>query len=375
MTERRKRSKKIDPFEIVGQRVQPGEQAVAHIPVTRLHTHTPVDLTVHVFHGRRHGPCLFVSAALHGDELNGIEICRRLMRQRVLRGLRGTLLVIPVVNVLGFLHHNRYFPDHRDLNRSFPGLANGSLAARTADLFMRQIVARSTHGIDLHAGTRQRYNLPQTRGKAGNEAVEAMARAFHAPVHLQADLLDGSLRAAADQAGVPVLLYEGGEALRLDEVAIQAGLKGILGVMRHLEMLEGSKTPTVGSGVPDQGNTPLPPTRGAPFRETHGRWWVARSSRWVRAPESGLMLPEKRVGAHVRKGELLGHVANPLGSEMVEVRADREGVIIGHTNHPLVHQGDALFHVAFVPDAGALQEMVQGTLGTVLHEGLNDEFM
>ncbi|MEO5345693.1 MAG: succinylglutamate desuccinylase/aspartoacylase family protein [Magnetococcus sp. YQC-9] len=353
MTDRPKRPKKNEPIEIAGVRVQPGERMVARIPVTRLHTHTPVELTVHVVHGVRAGPCLFVSAALHGDELNGVEICRRLLLERVLRGLRGTLLVVPVVNMLGFLHHSRYFPDHRDLNRSFPGLAHGSLAARTADLFMRQIVARATHGIDLHAGTRQRFNLPQTRGKAGSPAVEAMAKAFHAPVHLYADLLDGSLRAAADAVGVPVLLYEGGEALRLDEVAIQAGLKGILGVMRHLGMLEGSKVPPLWS-----------------------KWWTARSSRWVRAPESGLMRAVKRAGAHVHKGELLGFVANPLGSEMVEVRADREGVIIGHTNQPLVHQGDALFHVAFVPDAEALQEMVQETLGVaVLHEGLNDEFM
>ncbi|MBF0189566.1 MAG: succinylglutamate desuccinylase/aspartoacylase family protein [Magnetococcales bacterium] len=353
MAERRERVKKNDPFEIAGVRIKPGEHAVANIPVTRLHTHTPIDLTVHVFQGRRVGPCLFVSAALHGDELNGVEICRRLMRERALRGLRGTLLVVPVVNVLGFLHHSRYFPDHRDLNRSFPGLANGSLAARTAELFMRQIVARCTHGIDLHAGTRQRFNLPQTRGKAGSVVVEEMARAFHAPVHLYTDFLDGSLRGAAHAVGVPVLLYEGGEAMRFDEVAIQVGLKGILGVMRHLGMLaEGSKSTPIWS-----------------------KWWTAHSSRWVRAPESGMMWAIKRAGSHVRKGEVLGHIANPLGSEMIEVRAEREGVIIGHTNHPLVNQGDALFHVAFVPDAEALQEMVQETLGVALHEGLNDEFM
>ncbi|MBF0628994.1 MAG: succinylglutamate desuccinylase/aspartoacylase family protein [Magnetococcales bacterium] len=351
MAQGRGRAKKNEPYEMAGIRVKPGEHAVASIPVTRLHTHTPLDLTVHVFHGVKAGPTLFVSAALHGDELNGVEICRRLMRDRALRGLRGTLLVIPVVNVLGFLHHSRYFPDHRDLNRSFPGLAKGSLAARTAELFMRQIVARATHGIDLHAGTRQRFNLPQTRGMADCVVVEEMARAFHAPVHLYTDFLEGSLRGAAHAVGVPVLLYEGGEAMRLDEVAIHAGLKGILGVMRHLGMLsEGVKTQTP-------------------------KWWTAHSSRWVRAPESGMMWAVKRVGSHVRKGELLGYVANPLGREIIEVHAEREGVIIGHTNHPLVNQGDALFHVAFVPDAEALQEMVQETWGSVLHEGLNDEFM
>ncbi|MBF0213290.1 MAG: succinylglutamate desuccinylase/aspartoacylase family protein [Magnetococcales bacterium] len=353
MTAKHRRDPKNQPFEISGIRVKPGEHGVASIPVSRLYTHTPVELTVHVFQGKVAGPCLFVSAALHGDELNGVEICRRLIRHRALRGLRGTLLVIPVVNVLGFLHHSRYFPDHRDLNRSFPGLASGSLAARTAELFMREIVSRCTHGIDLHSGTRQRYNLPQTRGMAESAVVEEMAKAFRAPVHLYTDFLEGSLRGAAHAVGVPVLLYEGGEAMRFDEVSIHAGLKGVLGVMRHLEMI-------------GEGNKSAPPW---------AHWWTAHSSRWVRAPQSGMMWADRRAGSHVRKGERLGHIVNPLGRETFEVLADREGVIIGHTNHPLVNQGDALFHVAFVPDAEAMQEMVQETLGVTLHEGLNDEFM
>lgn len=342
--------KKNLPFTMGDVVIQPGQQATVSLPVTHLYTHTPVDLTVHVVHGGWAGPCLFVCGAIHGDELNGVEICRRLMMVRALRGLRGTLLVVPVVNVLGFLHHSRYFPDHRDLNRSFPGLSKGSLAAQTADLFMRQIVAKATHGIDLHAGTRQRFNLPQTRGKGDNPVLDAMAKAFNAPVHLHADFLDGSLRAAAHGVGVPVLLYEGGEALRLDEVAIHSGLKGIIGVMRHLGML----------------------TDGVKLHKS--KWSPASSSRWIRAPESGMMQPVKGVGTFVRAGEILGHIYNPLGKEILAVTAMQEGLIIGHTNHPLVNQGDALFHVAFVPDVEALQDVVQVTMES-LHEGLNDEFL
>ncbi|MEO5331597.1 MAG: succinylglutamate desuccinylase/aspartoacylase family protein [Magnetococcus sp. YQC-5] len=340
------------PFELGGVVVQPGSQATVHIPVAHLYTHTPVDLTVHVIHGTRSGPCLFVSAALHGDELNGVEICRRLIQDRAMRGVRGTLLVIPVVNVLGFLQHNRYFPDHRDLNRSFPGLAKGSLAAQTADLFMRQIVARASHGIDLHAGTRQRYNLPQTRGKEGCPIVDAMAQAFKAPIHLHTGFLPGSLRGAAHEVHVPVLLYEGGEAMRLDELAITSGLKGILGVMRHLGML----------------------VEGTKITPSKTKWCTASSSRWIRAPQSGMMQTRKPVGSHVQAGEILGHIRNPLGTEIIDVPALQEGIIIGHSNNPLVHQGEALFHIALFPNTALLKEMAQDSMES-LHEGLNDEFL
>ncbi|MBF0296767.1 MAG: succinylglutamate desuccinylase/aspartoacylase family protein [Magnetococcales bacterium] len=334
--------RKNRPFVLGDTEVPPGHQATVRIPIANLYTHTPIELTVHVNHGYWSGPCLFVSGAIHGDELNGVEICRRLQTERTVRHPRGTLLTIPVVNVLGFLHQSRYFPDHRDLNRTFPGLAKGSLAAQTAELFMRQIVARATHGIDLHSGTRQRFNLPQTRGKADCPVVDGMARAFGAPVHLHAGFLDGSLRAAAHEAGVHVLLFEGGEALRLDEEVIRSGIRGIIGVMRHLGML------------PDAEKSPPAP------------WAPASSSSWVRAPGSGLLLPLKRIGALVREGELLGRIHNPLGSEHIELTATRSGVIIGCANHPLVNQGDALFHIAFLPDAAALE---------ALHEGLNDEFL
>ncbi|MEO5377089.1 MAG: succinylglutamate desuccinylase/aspartoacylase family protein [Magnetococcus sp. DMHC-6] len=345
--------KKIPSFDIGGVSVKPGTQQTVHLPVSRLYTHTPVDLTVHVVHGSHPGPCLFVSAAIHGDELNGVEICRRLLECRPYQSLQGTLLVIPVVNVLGFLHKSRYFPDRRDLNRSFPGLSKGSLAAQTADLFMREIVARASYGIDLHSGTQQRFNLPQTRGKSGSEVVEAMARAFNAPVHLNTELLDGSLRQAAFNVEVPVLLFEGGEGMSLDEVTIRVGLKGILGVMYHLKML-------AKGGVKSQ--------------NIYSKWCSASSSSWVRAPESGMIQLLKRVGTFVHEGEILGRIYNPLGKEVTEVRVPREGVIIGHSNHPLVHQGDALFHIAFIPESSAIQERVQERF-VGLHEGLDDEFL
>ncbi|MGB5541537.1 MAG: succinylglutamate desuccinylase/aspartoacylase family protein, partial [Gammaproteobacteria bacterium] len=185
-----------------------------NLPIGRLYTYDNLTMPIEVVNGRRGGPRLFVSAAIHGDELNGVEIIRRLLRHSALQRLRGTLIAVPVVNVHGLLHRSRYLPDRRDLNRSFPGSSRGSLAGRIADLFMREIVANCTHGIDLHTGAVHRENLPHIRANLDDPATLELARAFGVPVLLNSDLRDGSLREAAMEAGIPMLLYEGGEALR-----------------------------------------------------------------------------------------------------------------------------------------------------------------
>jgi uncharacterized protein len=244
-----------------------------------LHTHVPVEMPVWVINGKRAGPRLFISAAIHGDELNGIEIIRRI-RERPLRGLRGTLLLVPVVNVFGLLHHSRYLPDRRDLNRSFPGSEHGSLAARLAQLFMSEIVERCTHGIDLHTGTVHRSNLPQVRAQLDDPATRELALAFGAPVVLDSRLRDGSLREAAADRGIPTLIYEAGEALRFDEVGIRVGVAGILEVMRHLGML------------------PRRPRRTASPAPV-----IAQGSYWLRAPEGGILRSASRLGQHVGAGE------------------------------------------------------------------------
>jgi len=317
-------AKAAEPISIGGVTINPGSRMTIDLPVGRLYTHTTMSMPVHVIHGRKPGPCLFVSAAIHGDEINGVEIIRRLLKMPTLKRLKGTLITVPIVNVHGFIHHSRYLPDRRDLNRSFPGSEKGSLAARLAHLFMREIVCNSTHGIDLHTGASNRDNLPQIRANMDDGATAKLAHTFGAPVILSSSLRDGSLREAAAEEGIPMLLYEAGEALRFDEVSIRAGVRGILNVIRTLEM--------------------LPPTRSRSQRKTVSQ--VARSSSWVRAPDSGILRPMVSLGTQVDKGSLLGVVSDPFGERETEISATFSGIIIGRTNLPLINEGDALFHIA-----------------------------
>lgn len=319
--------------------IAPGERRGLSLPVGMLHTHVPVEMPVWVINGRRAGPRLFISAAIHGDELNGIEIIRRI-RTRPLEGLRGTLLLVPVVNVFGLLHHARYLPDRRDLNRSFPGSERGSLAARLAHQFMTEIVDRCTHGIDLHTGAIHRSNLPQIRAQLDDPETRELATAFGAPVVLDSRLRDGSLREAAAEKGIPTLIYEAGEALRFDELSIRMGVAGIVAVMRKLDML-----------------------RGKPRRARPAKPVVANSSHWVRAPEGGILRTAVRLGQRVRAGELLGQVSDPFGAHDVPVPALHAGIVIGRNSLPLVNEGDALFHIARVERPGeafAAMEAIAG---------------
>lgn len=325
------------PITIGGIEVVPGERRSIELEVARLYTHMPTTMPVQVVCGKRQGPVLFVSAAVHGDELNGVEIIRRLLNVDLLERLRGTLIAVPIVNLHGFLHTSRYLPDRRDLNRSFPGSETGSLAARIADLFMREIVNRSTHGIDLHTGAVHRANLPQIRANLDDPATLELARAFATPVVLNAAVRDGSLRAAAMSNEIPVLLYEAGEALRLDEICIRGGVEGVIRVMRHLGMLRRSR-------------------RKASFDPI-----VARSSSWVRAPQSGIFRAYISLGERVSRGQtVLGMVADPFGEQEQEVRAPFSGIVIGRLNLPLVNEGDAVYHIARFHRTDLAAERVEG---------------
>jgi uncharacterized protein len=312
------------PLIINGISFGAGSRTSLDLPVGRLYTHTPVTMPVHVVRGKRSGPRLFVSAAIHGDEINGVEIIRRLLKLPALKRLKGTVIAVPIVNVHGLINHSRYLPDRRDLNRSFPGTEKGSIAARLAHLLMQEIVCQSTHGIDLHTGAIHRDNLPQIRANMDDEETDRLARAFNAPVIISSNLRDGSLREAAAEYGIPMLLYEAGEALRFDEVSIRAGVKGIVNVMRVLEM--------------------LPPSRSRSKKKIEPV--VARSSSWVRAPESGILRAMVALGSRVKKDTLLGVVADPFGESEETITATFSGIVIGRTNLPLVNEGDALFHIA-----------------------------
>ncbi len=325
------------PIVIGGQTIRPGERTRVDVPLPSLFTQTSVFLPVHVLHGRRAGPRLFVTAAVHGDEINGIEIIRRLLATSALRNLRGTLLAVPVVNVYGFVRLSRYLPDRRDPNRSFPGSESGSLAARLAATLMHEVVRDSDLGIDLHTGAAHRENLPQIRAVLDEFGILDLARAFGAPVMINSDVRDGSLRGEAGSLGVPVLVYEAGEALRFDELSICGGVRGILAVMRRLGMLP--------AGGQRQRPAPEPV--------------VARATGWARAHQSGVLRFIKPLGARVMKDECLASIADPFSASEVPVPSPASGIIIGRTNLPLVTEGEALFHIARFGKAELAAETVE----------------
>jgi len=312
-----------EPISICNNIINAGERQTLEIPVPSLYTHTDLELPVHVIHGKKSGPVLFLSAAVHGDEINGVEIIRRILHNKTISKLKGTLIAIPVVNIYGFINQERYLPDRRDLNRSFPGSVRGSMTGRMANLFLNEIVSKCSHGIDLHTGAIHRENLPHIRAFLDDEETERMARAFTSPVILNTNIVEGSLREAAEKLDVSVIVYEAGEALRFDEVSIRAGVRGIVSVMRELEMLPRLKS-----------------------RRKLVEPIVASSSSWVRAPQSGILRVQKSLGARVKINESLGFVSDPFGEVEEEIISPLDGIIIGRTNLPLVNEGEALFHIA-----------------------------
>jgi predicted deacylase len=304
--------------------INPGERVIVQIPMPGLYNSSPMTMPVHVLRGKLPGPCLLVTAAIHGDEINGVEIIRRLLKLRVLNQLHGTIILVPVTNVYGFISQSRYLMDRRDLNRTFPGSDRGSLAARLANLILQELVSKCTHIIDLHTGSLHRTNLPQVRITLDDPEMVHLAKAFHAPIILNTRSPDGSLRQAAKNLGISTLLYEAGEALRFDEDSIRIGVHGIVNVMRELKM--------------------LPATHKQPKVKYTPK--IAEYSSWVRAPRSGIIRPSYGLGDHVMKGDELGIVADPLGLAEVTIQSPIDGIIIGMNNLPMVHEGDALFHIA-----------------------------
>jgi predicted deacylase len=310
-----------ESFGIGTVRIRPGTMREVGLPITRLVTGADVSLPVRVIHGRQDGPTVWVNAAIHGDEVVGVEVIRRVLARLSPKAFHGTLIAVPIVNVLGFMAGDRYLPDRRDLNRSFPGSARGSLAGRIAHLMMTEVVAKCEVGIDLHSGSDRRTNLPQLRADLDDPKTLKLAEAFGAPVMYHAKLRDGSLRSAARDSGATVLLYEGGEAWRFDEWAIEAGVVGVRRVLAALGMTE----------PPDGG--PPPPSL------------VCRQSGWVRAPGTGILHLDAVLGQRVAPGDRLGGLSDSFGKRVRLVRADRSGIVIGRTQAPLVNRGDAVVHI------------------------------
>ena len=323
-------------LEIAGIVIKPGEERRIDVPSVHLYTDTPMPIPVYVKRGKKSGPTLFVSAAIHGDELNGIEIISRLLSSRALEKIKGTLIAVPMVNAYGVLNQSRYMPDRRDLNRSFPGSSRGSLAGRIANIFLEEVVSKCDYGIDLHTGAIHRSNLPQIRANLDDAATCEMAKAFGVPVLINADVRDGSMRQAAVEKGLTMLLYEAGEALRFDELSIRAGLRGIINVMRHIGMLNKSRSKK---------------TFAAPF--------IARNSGWVRATDSGIVKHMRQLGDYVKKGDRLAIISDPYGKMLDTVDAHVEGIIIGKQNIPLAQEGEALYHIAYFNDPNCVVENLE----------------
>lgn len=321
-------------FVINQQPIAPGAKSLIRIPLPGLHSETSVNLPVHVIHGKKEGPVLFVSAAIHGDEINGVEIIRRLLSMSSLKRLRGTLLAVPTVNVFGFDSHSRYLPDRRDLNRCFPGKETGSLAGRIAHIFMSEVVAQSTLGIDLHTAAIHRDNLPQIRADLSISPLESLSRAFSTPVLLHSAPPPGSLRHSAADTSVPVMVYEAGEALRFDEVSIRVGVRGVINVMKELGMITNTKPKKL-----------KPPV-------------LLRSSSWVRSPMSGILRSQVKLGDTVNKGDTLGFISEPADQNDCVIQSSYSGVIIGRTNIPLVYEGDALFHIGLSKQTDLIDEQI-----------------
>jgi len=326
-----------ESFLIADTEIKAGEHQLVKIQIGSLYTQTPINIPVYIFHGKKSGPVLLVTAAIHGDEINGVEIVRRLANYENVKRVHGTLILVPIVNVFGLIHRSRYLPDRRDLNRSFPGSPQGSLASRLAHIINKKLIAPASHTIDLHTGAVHRANMPQIRACLDDEATFEFAKAFGVPVIIDSPVREGSLRALTHKAGKITITYEAGEALRYEESAIAMGFKGVLNCMRFLEMLPKSKQ------------------RKRAIEESK----VVNNSVWVRADVDGMMRPLVPLGASVTKGQALGVISDPLGSTDRPVFAPFDGIVIGRSNIPLVNEGEAFFNIAKLKNAGEVEQRVE----------------
>ncbi len=309
-------------IEIQKVAVGPGERAEVRIPVGRLPAGNQILMRAQVFRSREEGPSVLLLAGVHGDEINGVEILRRALADKLFDGLlRGTVIVIPIVNVFGFINFSREVPDGKDVNRSFPGNMNGSLAARVARILTKKILPMIDFGVDFHTGGGQHYNYPQVRYTDDDDRAGELARQFAAPFLLAKRPVGRSLRKVAHGMDKPIIVYEGGENHRFDGFAIEKGLTGLRRLLHAQGMLDQSAPPE--------------------------RLISLRNSAWVRASHAGMFQWSKAAGHQVRKGEVIGAIHDPYGADSRLITAPRDGFLLGHNNSPLISPGDALFHLGY----------------------------
>jgi uncharacterized protein len=326
-------------MQIGGQEILPGTHTIIDLDLGKLPSGSQTTLHTHVIKASQPGPTVLLSGGMHGDEVNGIEIVRRMLSEQLFAPLqRGTVIAVPLMNVYGFINFSRAVPDGKDLNRSFPGTSSGSLAARVARIICEELLPHIDLGVDFHCGGANRYNYPQIRFSPTDPEARRYAEFFGAPFLVEMKSPTGSLRKIAQQEAIPILIYEGGESLRLDEQAVQYAMKGTLHLLSKLQM--------------------LPP----PQAEEATQGYLCRKTTWIRAAESGIFLRLKGSGVWVSKGEVLGYICDPFGQWKKKVLARKNGYLIGHNNTPVVYPGDALFHMAELVEASHAEQISKGNI-------------
>lgn len=313
--------RKRKPFELLGETIEPGKSKRLTLEVAKLHTNTPIQIPVIINHSRKKGPTLLILAGIHGDEINGIEIVRRLIKSGKHKPNYGTVICIPVFNIFGFLNLSREFPDGRDLNRIFPGSKNGSLASQFAYIFMKEIAPLTDVILDFHTGAAQRNNYPQTRCDFRDVESKNLCEVFAAPYTINSKVITKSIRHAVSKLGKQYILFEGGKSNRIDNSVVECGINGIKRVMNHLGIRHFSH-----------------------IKETEENF-IIQDSKWIRASSSGMLNIRVQNGNVVEKGTILATIADPYGKFERSVKAPFKGAVINVNEMPLVNKGDALFHV------------------------------
>ncbi len=309
---------------IIGdEAVAPGEAKLLKISIDRLPTGTLIDIPIYVFNARKPGPTILIQAGLHGDEINGIEIVRRMLQQKRFKVKKGAVIAVPILNIFGFIHFSRDVPDGKDVNRSFPGTQSGSMASRIAYHYTTQVLRQIDYGIDLHTGGAQRHNFPQVRFTEGDQQSKELAEIFNAPVTFPARLIRGSFRNAAFRMGKPTIVFEAGESMRFDDYAILEGRQGILNILKHFGMIA-----NIDSEYAEQKKS-----------------IYLQERRWLRAHTAGMFIPEVMNGSEIKKGQELGLITDTYAKHRKKIKAPYDGYLICINNQAVVNQGDALFHV------------------------------
>jgi predicted deacylase len=307
-------------ISINGQEIEAGENKTVILNSYELHTKSSIKIPVHVIRSKNPGPTVLLSAGMHGEETNGIEIIRKLVEREEVKNLQcGTIIAIPVINIVSFLYSTRDLPDGRDLNRCFPGTKNGSLGSRIAYDLMKHIIPLIDFGVDFHTGGAKINNYPQVRCVFDFPENLEIAKKFSAPLIIDSNYREGTLRHEAAKKNKPILVFEGGESMRFDYLSINEGLSGCLRLMKAYNMIN--------IDIPNNASVKL------------------KNDKWIRAAASGLFHMNASNGAYVRKDDLLGVICNPFGEVEHKVLATVDGYIVGVNNQPVVNEGDALIHL------------------------------